>query len=148
MEKLNETTAALMTKRFGHDNLIALATTAGNLPQVRAVNAYYENGSFYIITHALSGKMTQLADNPNAAICGDWFTAHGIGENLGWIRLPENQDLADRLRRAFSEWYDNGHTNEDDENTVILRIRLTDGVLFHHGTKYEIDFGESGGTHQ
>ncbi|MBR5219507.1 MAG: pyridoxamine 5'-phosphate oxidase family protein, partial [Clostridia bacterium] len=61
MEKLNETTAALMEKRFGHDNLIALATTAGDLPQVRAVNAYYENGSFYIITYARSGKMTQLA---------------------------------------------------------------------------------------
>ena len=142
MEKLNEVTSELMTKRFGHDNLIALATTAGNLPQVRTVNAYYENGSFYIITHALSGKMTQLADNPCAAICGDWFTAHGIGENLGWIRLPQNADLADRLRCAFAEWYDNGHTNEADENTVILRVRLTDGILFHHGTRYEIDFGE------
>ena len=142
MEKLNAITAELMTKRFGHDNLIALATTDGNLPQVRAVNAYYENGSFYIITQALSGKMTQLADNPNAAICGDWFTAHGIGENLGWIRLPQNADLADRLRCAFAEWYDNGHINEADENTVILRVRLTDGILFHHGTRYEIDFGQ------
>ncbi len=142
MEKLNQTTAELMEKRFGHDNLIAFATTAGEIPQVRAVNAYYENGSFYIITYALSGKMQQLRDNPNAAICGDWFTAHGIGENLGWIKNPENEDLADKLRVAFAEWYDNGHTNEADENTVILRIRLTDGILFHHGTKYEIDFTE------
>lgn len=142
MEKLNAITAELMTKRFGHDNLIALATTDGNLPQVRAVNAYYEDGAFYVITHARSGKMTQLAENPCAAICGDWFTAHGIGENLGWIRLPQNVDLADRLRCAFAEWYDNGHTNEADENTVILRVRLTDGILFHHGTRYEIDFGQ------
>ena len=142
MEKLNQTTAELMTRRFGHDNLIALATTEGEIPQVRAVNAYYENGSFYIITHALSGKMAQLRDNPNAAICGDWFTAHGIGVNLGWIRNPENEDLADKLRTVFAEWYDNGHTNEEDENTIILRIRLTDGILFHHGTRYEIDFSE------
>ena len=142
MEKLNQTTAELMTRRFGHDNLIALATTAGEIPQVRAVNAYYENGSFYIVTHALSGKMAQLKDNPNAAICGDWFTAHGIGVNLGWIRNPENKDLADKLRTVFAEWYDNGHTNEEDENTIILRIRLTDGILFHHGTRYEIDFTE------
>ena len=142
MEKLNATTSEFMVTRFGHDNLIALATMTGDLPQVRAVNAYYENGSFYIITHALSGKMAQLAENPNAAICGDWFTAHGTGENLGWIRLHQNTDLADRLRRAFAEWYDNGHINEDDENTVILRVRLTDGVLYHHGTKYEIDFRE------
>ena len=66
----------------------------------------------------------------------------GIGENLGWIRLPQNADLADRLRCAFAEWYDNGHTNEADENTVILRVRLMDGILFHHGTRYEIDFGQ------
>ena len=142
MEKLNTTTAELMTKRFGHDNLIALATTAGVMPQVRAVNAYYEDGSFYIITNACSGKMAQLAENPNAAICGDWFTAHGIGENLGWVKRPENAERMEKLRAAFAEWYGNGHINEDDENTVILRIRLTDGVLFHHGTRYEIDFRE------
>ncbi len=34
MEKLNQTTAELMDRRFGHDNLIALATTAGEIPQV------------------------------------------------------------------------------------------------------------------
>ena len=142
MEKYNERIAELMTRRFGHDNLIALATTSGTIPQVRAVNTYYENGSFYTITHALSGKMQQLRENPNAAICGDWFTAHGIGENLGWIGSPENEDLADKLRTVFAEWYDNGHVNEEDENTVILRIRLTDGILFHQGTRYEIDFTE------
>lgn len=140
MEKLSEKTAELMTARFGHDNLIALATTNGKMPAVRAVNAYYENGSFYVITNALSNKMAQLRENPAAAICGDWFTAHGIGENLGWIREEKNAALADRLRTAFAEWYGNGHNNEDDRNTVILRIRLTDGVLFHHGERYDIDF--------
>lgn len=142
MEKLNPTTAELMTGRFGHDNLIALATVQGTMPAVRAVNAFYEDGSFYIITHAQSSKMKQLSENPNASICGDWFTAHGIGENLGWVKRPENAERMEKIRAAFAEWYGNGHTNEADENTVILRIRLTDGVLFHHGTRYEIDFRE------
>jgi len=142
MEKLNAHTSELMDRRFGHNSLIALATVDGTVPNVRTVNSYYENGSFYVITNALSGKMTQLRENPAAAICGDWFTAHGIGENLGWIRNPGNAELVERLRYAFAEWYDNGHTNEDDVNTVILQIRLTDGVLFHHGTRYEIDFTE------
>lgn len=133
-------TAAIMTARFGHDNLIALATVDGNAPFVRAVNAYYEDGAFYVITHALSGKMRQIGSNPQLAICGDWFTAHGVGENLGHILLKENAHLADRLRVAFASWYGNGHVSESDENTIILRIRLTDGVLFHHGTRYEIDF--------
>ena len=142
MEKLTPTTRELMKERFGHDNLIALATSEDNIPMVRAVNSYYEDGSFYVITYALSNKMKQIEKNPTAAICGDWFTAHGTGENMGWIRTPENDAIAAKLREAFASWYDNGHTNEDDPNTVILRVRLTNGVLFHHGTRYDIDFTE------
>ena len=130
----------IMDERFHRDSLISLATADGTVPSVRTVNAFYEDGSFYIITYALSGKIKQIEKNPNVAVCGDWFTAHGIGENLGHIRAAENTEIAERLRRAFSDWYGNGHTNEDDPNTVILRVRLTDGMLMSHGTRYEIDF--------
>ncbi len=138
--KMNPEIAALMDARFGCDNLIALATADGDSPSVRTVNAYYEDGSFYTVTYALSGKMQHIAKNPKVAICGDWFTAHGIGESLGHILRPENAVLADKLRTVFAEWYSNGHTNEADPNTIILRIRLTDGILFHLGTRYNIDF--------
>ena len=127
----------IMDDRFGCDSLIALATAVGGTPYVRAVNSYYEDGCFYVITYALSRKMQQIAANPAVAICGDWFTGHGIGENIGHILAPENADLADKLRTVFDEWYSNGHINESDPNTCILRIRLTDGVLFDHGTKHE-----------
>lgn len=130
----------IMNDRFNKDSLIALATVDGNTPHVRAVNSYYEDGCFYTITYALSNKMKQIALNPTVAICGDWFTGHGIGDNLGWIRDEKNNDIANKLRAAFAAWYDNGHTNEADVNTVILRIRMTDGVLLHHGTRFEIDF--------
>ena len=140
MEKLNARTSELMTRRFGHDNLIALATIDGDMPAVRAVNTYYEDGSFYVITNAKSGKMLQLSKNSAAAICGDWFTAHGIGESIGCIRSPENAEMADKLRTVFAEWYDNGHIDEENSDTIILRVRLTDGILFHHGERFEIDF--------
>lgn len=138
--KMNTDIAAKMTERFGHDNLIALATVDGDSPAVRTVNAYYEDGCFYTVTYALSGKMQQIGQNPKVAICGDWFTARGTAESMGHILLPENAALADKLRAAFAEWYANGHTNEADPNTIILRIRLTEGVLFHHGTRYDITF--------
>ena len=38
---------------------------------------------------------------------------------------------------VFSEWIDNGHNNFDDENTIILCVELTDGLLLAHGTMYE-----------
>jgi hypothetical protein len=141
MENNNVLTALrIMEQRFGHDTLISLATVDNNIPSVRTVDGYYENGSFYTITYSLSNKMKHIEVNPVVAICGDWFTAHGIGENLGWVCNEANKQLAGKLREAFSSWYSNGHINESDENTIILRIRLTDGVLANEGTWYNIDF--------
>ena len=137
-----ELTKALevMNERFGHDTLISLATLDGNIPAVRIVNSYYENGAFYTITYALSNKMKQIEANSTVAICGEWFTAHGVGENMGYICDERNTEIAAKLRKAFSAWYSNGYTNESDPNAIILCIRLTDAVLFSHGTRYDIDF--------
>ena len=142
MEKLNSESKKIMIERFGKDNIIALATSENGDPAVRYVNAYYEDGAFYVITYALSGKMKQIENNPTVAIAGDWFTAHGKGVNLGYFGRAENKDIADKLRKAFYSWIDNGHNNFDDENTCILCIRLSDGVLFSHGKRYHIDFTE------
>ena len=136
-----ETTNTILTERFGTDSLIALATVEDGMPHVRAVDAVYIDGSFYVVTYALSGKMQQIAKNPVVAISGEWFTAHGVGENLGHVMLNGNKAVMDILRAAFAAWYDNGHTNEADPNTCLLKIRLTDGVLFADGTRYEIEFG-------
>lgn len=140
MEKLSKEAERIMGERFGKDNVIALATTENDIPHVRNVNAFYENRAFYVITYGLSNKMRQIDKNPLVAIAGDWFTAHGRGENLGYFGKPENAEIAGKLRQAFAEWIDNGHNNFEDENTCILCIRLKDGVLFSHGTRYEIDF--------
>ncbi len=76
--KSNEETNKIMTERFGGDNVIALATTNEGVPYVRNVNAYYENGAFYVITYARSNKIKHIEKNPTVAIAGDWFTAHGL----------------------------------------------------------------------
>ena len=139
--KLNEEINSLLTHRFGQDSLIALATVADGLPHVRTVDGVYIDGCFYVVTYAQSGKMQQIASNPAVAVSGEWFTAHGIGENLGHVQQPENRRIMDILRTAFAAWYGNGHVDEADPHTCLLKIRLTDGVLFSDGIKYEIDFG-------
>ena len=130
----------IMIERFGKDTIIALATTENETPYVRYVNAYYENGAFYIITYALSNKMKHIKNNPVVAIAGEWFTAHGNGISLGYFGKKENYVIADKLKEVFAEWIDNGHTDLNDENTIILCVQLTEGILFSHGTRYDIDF--------
>lgn len=129
-----------MNERFGHDTLISLATTNENTPFVRILNSYYENGAFYTITYALSNKMKQIEINPTVAICGEWFTANGVCENLGWIRDENNTELAEKLRNTFASWYSNGHIKESDLNTIIIKICLNEGILANSGIWYNIDF--------
>ena len=140
MEKLSAQAAQIMDERFGHDTVIALATLKDGRPRVRSVDALYIGGAFYVVTDARSGKMRQLAVNPACAVSGEWFSAQGLGKNLGAFGAPENAELAARLRAAFSGWLDNGHSDLGDPNCVILKIALTQGVLLSHGTRYDIDF--------
>ena len=142
MEKLSPEAESILVRRYGKDTVVALATVGDGLPHVRYVNAYYENGAFYVITHGLSNKMRQIESQPEVSIAAEWFTARGKGENLGYFGKAENAGIAQKLRCAFTAWIDNGHNDFSDENTCILCIRLSEGVLFSHGTRYDIDFTE------
>ena len=132
--------ATVLTERFGRDSIISVATMDNTRPYVRNVNAYYEDGVFYSITYALSNKMNQIKGNAEVAVCGEWFTGHGIGENRGHVCSENNIAMLKKLRGIFSTWYGNGHVDETDPNTCLLCIRLTDGVLFNNEKRYDINF--------
>ena len=140
MEKLTKEIDAILLDRFGKDSIIALATAIDNVPYVRNVDAFYENGAFYVLTHGLSNKMKQIEYNPTVALSGEWFTAQGKGVQLGYFGKADNARIAEKMRDVFSAWIDNGHNDFDDINTCILRIELTSGILFSNGKRYEIDF--------
>lgn len=127
----------ILKERFEKDSIIALATAVGEMPYVRNVDAFYADGAFYVLTYGLSGKMKQIEENPTVALAGEWFTGHGKAINLGYFGKTENADVAKKMREVFAAWIDNGHNNFSDVNTCILRIELTDGVLFADGKRYE-----------
>lgn len=142
----------LLEEKFGggKDNYISLATIALEpsadgkpCPNVRVVDAYYEDGTFYVVTYGKSNKMQQITQNSEVSVaaCSEMFTACGVGENLGWVLDPKNAEIRSKLRKAFSEWYDMAN-NEKDENCVFLAIHLTKGVLnINHWEKlYHMDF--------
>jgi len=123
---------------YNKDNIIALATLATDFaddgkpyPYVREVDAYYEDGIFYITTWGKSNKILQIAENQNVSVvaCRKGISGSGIGENLGWVMDPQNAELRAKLRKAFSKWYDHAN-NEEDENCVILAIRMKRMTIF------------------
>lgn len=108
----------------GKDKMISLATIAmepnadgKSRPYVRDVDAYYDDGVFYIVTRAKSNKMQQIAQNPEVAfsVCGEWFSGNGIGENYGWGLESKNVELRTKLRMVFAEWYDYANNEKDEE---------------------------------
>lgn len=131
------------------DNIISLATMAIDLsddnkayPNVREVDAYYENGVFYITTWGKSNKMLQIANNKNVgfAVSMEGISGSGIGQNLGWVLDPKNAQLRTKLRKVFSKWYDHAN-NEKDENCIILAIEITRVNIFRDegAIQYNLD---------
>ena len=137
MKNISIEVEKILKERFGKDSILALATVSGNMPYVRNVDAFYEDGAFYVLTYGLSNKMKQIEENPVVALAGEWFTGHGKAVNLGYFGKEENAQIVKRMREVFAAWIDNGHNDFSDVNTCILRIELTDGVLFADGKRYE-----------
>ena len=135
----------------GKEVVIALATislsknAAGNpRPAARMVCAYYDDGAFYVSTSANKNKTLQIEENSEVAIAGlDWFTMQGTAENLGWMKDKENAEIRASFRKIF-KWFDKVG-DEDNPNSIVLRITLTEGTIIdnaekHGERKYEVDF--------
>lgn len=128
-----------MTELYSRGIVASLATVKENKPNARMVDAYFKEDKFYVVTHALSGKIQEIAKNPHVALNHNLFVAHGTGKNLGNPLADENAELRDELKQVFRAFYDK-HVNEADENTCILKIELSDAMVFAHDYKYVVDF--------
>ncbi len=148
-----ENAMKLLDELCGNDKeeVIALATIAlsqnelGNpRPAVRMVCAYYENGAFYVSTDARKNKMFEIDENNEVSIAGfDWYTFHGKAENLGWVKDEKNAEIRAKFKKIF-KWFDEVG-DEDNPNSIVLRINLTEGVIIDNAEKsgqkkYVIDF--------
>ncbi|MCL2388010.1 MAG: pyridoxamine 5'-phosphate oxidase family protein [Defluviitaleaceae bacterium] len=140
-----ETAMKIMQERCGNSDkdvviglsTIALSTTAAGKPRPsnRMVSAYYEDGVFYVSTDARKSKTAEIEKNNEVAICGlDWFVANGTAENLGWVKDEKNAEIRAKMKKVFV-WFDD-HGNEDDPNSIVLRITLTTGTIIDNEQKY------------
>ena len=133
----------------GKDNLIALSTIAlapnsegKPRPFVRDVDAFYEDGKFYISTNAKSAKIQQIAQNNEVAfaVCAEWFSGNGIAENLGWVKDEKNADIRAKMKKYF-KWFDEVG-GEDHPDSIVLQITITSATIIkdHGAVRYHMDF--------
>jgi len=148
-----ENAIKLMEERCGNgkEEVIALATislspnaTGSPRPAVRMVCAYYEDGIFYVSTDSTKNKSLQIEMNNEVSVCGfDWYSFHGIAENLGWVKNDENSEIRAKFKKIF-DWFDEVG-DEENPNSIVLRIILTEGTIIDNKrkygeAKYEVDF--------
>ena len=128
-----------LRRLFGKDRQFVLSTARDNAPSSRYVDAYYEDGSFYVVTYAGSRKAREIAENPPVALCNRTSrflgAAHGIGHPLD----AKNGAIRAKLRDMFAYWYDR-HNDEADPDMLYVRIDIESGFFHDAGTGYEVDF--------
>jgi uncharacterized pyridoxamine 5'-phosphate oxidase family protein len=139
-----ENAIRLLEERCGNEKAVDIALATISLspgvsgkprPAARMVCAYYEDGAFYVSTDATKNKMLQIEKNNEVAVAGlDWYTFQGIAENLGWVKDEKNAEIRAKFKKVFG-WFDEVG-DEDNPNSIVLRITLTEGTIIDHERKY------------
>ena len=124
---------------FAKDYQFALATSNDNIPSVRFVDTFYDNGVFYIVSYAKSQKVKEIEKNSEISMCSKLYRFTGIAHNIGHPLLEENHRIRAKLIKAFEPWYFQ-HNNENDENMCYVKIELKQGFFYKEGTGYKVDF--------
>lgn len=128
-----------LRRRFGRDRQFALATCQDNVPTLRTVDTYYEDGGLWIVTYASSRKVQDILENPNVALCHAFDCLTGRAEVMGHPREPRNAAIRQTLIRVFEPWYF-AHNNEDDAAMCLVRVALSAGFILGEGVAYRVDF--------
>ena len=129
----------VMNELFAKDYQFALATSNNNMPSVRFVDTFYDNGSFYVVTYGTSKKVKEIEANPNISLCNKQYRFHGMAYNIGHPLESHNAEIREKLLVAFESWYFK-HNNENDKNMCYIKIELSSGFFYKDGTGYLVDF--------
>ena len=124
---------------FGKDYQFALATSKDNIPSVRIVDTFYDDGSFYIVTYGKSQKTIEVESNCNVSLCNELYRFSGKAYNIGHPLKEENKEIRDELIKAFKPWYF-AHNDEADENMCYVKVELETGFIYKDGIGYKLDF--------
>lgn len=134
-----EKSLKVMNELFARDYQFALATANNDIPSVRFVDTFYDNGCFYIVTYAKSNKVREIEINKNVSLCNKLYSFKGVAYNQGHPLEPQNREIREKLISAFEPWYFK-HNNENDENMCYVKVELTNGFLYKDGTGFKVDF--------
>lgn len=136
-----EKSMAVLSDLFGKDFTFVLATASENVPSARVVDAYFENGIFWMVTYAKSNKMKDIENNPNVALCNNFHIFKCKAHNVGHPLKEVNKDIREKLIKVFEPWYF-AHNDENDEYMCYVKVEPESGFFHKNGIGYRVNFIE------
>ncbi|GLC30173.1 pyridoxamine 5'-phosphate oxidase family protein [Clostridium omnivorum] len=129
----------VLKELFAKDYQFALATSSDNIPSVRFVDTFYDDGAFYIVTYAKSQKVQEIEKNSEVSMCNKLYRFSGTAYNIGHPLYEKNHEIREKLIKVFDPWYF-AHNDENDESMCYVKIELRQGFFYKDGTGYKVDF--------
>lgn len=138
----------IMQENFGHVVEMCLASCVDNNVTVRDLNAYYNDGKFYILSKASNSLVHDIAVNPRVGLCHGSHNIYGTARSLGHPLESKNAALRKLLKKQFSLNYDE-YVTEHDKEMRIVEVTVTQAETYSRYHRYEIDFvkGEASRDH-
>ena len=79
--------------------------------------------------------MLQIEKNNEVSVSGlGWYAFQGTAENLGWVKDEKNAEIRAKFKKIF-DWFDEVG-DEDNPNSIVLRVTLTEGTITDNEKKY------------
>ena len=129
----------VLEELFAKDYQFAFATSKDNIPSVRFVDTFYDNGVFYIVSYGKSQKVKEIEINSEVSMCNQLYRFSGTAYNIGHPLRSENHAIREKLIKVFEPWYF-AHNNENDENMCYVKIEIKQGFFYKDGSGYKVDF--------
>lgn len=139
MENTYNESMKVMSELFGKDYHFAMATAKDNIPSVRFVDTFFEDGIFYIVTYSNSQKVKDITENSQVSFSRNFHRFNGKAYNIGHPLLPENKEIRSKLIKVFEPWYFE-HNNEAHENMCFVKVELEDGFFYKNNVGYKVNF--------
>ena len=101
------------------------------------------NDKEIVLALATISHTGHVSGTPVSVASLDWYSLQGYAENLGWVKGENNAQIRSKFSKVFDWFAEVG--DEDNRNSIVLRITPTKGTIIDNDrkygeSKYEVDF--------
>lgn len=133
----------ILNERYCNDTVLLIATAKDHIPNVRCVDTFYHEGSFWIVTDLRCNYVKEIQSNENVMISDGghnrlWCKANVTGHPLDL----NNQKIREVFLKVFRHWYQEVN-NENLKTVCYIKVTPYKGYLHKDKLGYLFDMTQN-----